>query len=721
MTRQTMTRWLLALGMMLGTVLGCGEEDAPTEEERGDAYGIVGGEVNDFGKPTFGPSGAEELRDDGKSDSVRGRLGLPVSVDGGPTSVWEVRNQWEETDTPEARAEGMAWDADSGLTWEEKFERWVDSLERIDAHGSSRTTYRLTTPWGRTLPAPALECAEQAIFLRVAFAAWYGLPFYLEASDAEGGIYFGHFGMRREDGRFARTPNFRDRYADHTDLADAVRAGQDWPSDEALAGKTIPGSFDDAQPALGPNAHAGTYFDRVFLNKRVGHFLITTLAYFGSIHLADARNTFNVAPEHILPGDVLVERWQRTGIGHVLLVMRAGEAGIIDGQMRYEAEVASGSMPRRQPVWESPGASKRTFMLDEAGGPGYADMGGGLKRWRIARPVQGRWANVISAESRHAWIDSTDLEAIEARPAQFGELLVELEPEQKLDVLLDIIEAKREHLRRYPASCAARIAREDAFDGLYALMAQEFEMSAGEVDATYRRLEDYVFAELEYGASKTCCWNSSTADIYEIAMDLNLDHQQSAAMCAAPIVFKNRDDAGDGFALFAEYAAQSGRADQWVSWSADESCPQAEVAADTEIAHDHTPYCDLTQRDAPDEDTPMGMRYLLAEEAVAIPDNDRDGVTLEVAVAEEGVLDRVILDVAITHTYRGDLEIEVIHPDGASVIVRESGFDADDNLRETFEMPQFEGKTRAGTWRVVVRDTARLDTGTVDQAGLTLR
>ncbi len=67
-------------------------------------------------------------------------------------------------------------------------------------------------------------------------------------------------------------------------------------------------------------ARAGAYMDEVFLNKRAGYFMLLTLAHFGSMHLASPRNTFNLKPESIQPGDVLLARWQRRSDGHTLVV-----------------------------------------------------------------------------------------------------------------------------------------------------------------------------------------------------------------------------------------------------------------------------------------------------------------------------------------------------------------------------------------------------------------
>lgn len=688
------------------------QEQAPEVERAVDEFGIVAGPTDGFGKPTFGAVNAPEVTP-GKADSVGGLRGPSVMIDGGPTAVWEVTRQWEDVDAEE----GVAWGAGSGLTWEQKFERWVGSMEPIASESTpGGFTFMLTTPWGKVLPAPVLECAEVAIFLRVTFASWYNLPFYLEGVGPQGRVFFGHFGMRLGEERFARTPNFRDRYDDFSADADMIR--QDlgaWPSDPQLATKKIPGSFDDAQPMLGEGAYTGAYFDQIFLNKRAGHFLITTLAYFGSIHLADTRNTFNVKPDSVTAGDVLVERWQATGIGHALLVMRSREAGEVDGEMTYEAELASGSMPRRQPVWESPGASKRSFTLDYTGGPDYVSYGGGLKRWRVAKVVDGRWANVVSAQMQPAWIDSSDTGAISARPEQFGELLVELSFEQKRDVLLGVIESKREHLRRFPASCSARIGREEAFSDLYALMEAERDWSKDRVDSEFRVLEDYVFAELEYGQSKTCCWNSSNAQMYEIIMDLNIKNQEDADMCVDVVVFKNREDDADGYQLFREFAQQTDRGEQWRTWRADESCPQANVAEDTEAEHAGSTYCDAQIITTPGD---IARRADFGAN-LDIPDADPVGLELTAELGD-ATPSTLLVHIEIEHTWRGDLAIELIRPDGERLELKgaDSRDSADDVSVAYDASALLDGGSVEGVWTLRVVDTFQRDVGVLIQASI---
>src|SRR5262245_16918521 len=65
----------------------------------------------------------------GKEDS-QNRRGLLVATDTSRTQVWTARNKWEDTDTPAARKAGLAWGQDSGLTWDEKYAAWIQSMER---------------------------------------------------------------------------------------------------------------------------------------------------------------------------------------------------------------------------------------------------------------------------------------------------------------------------------------------------------------------------------------------------------------------------------------------------------------------------------------------------------------------------------------------------------------------------------------------------------------
>ncbi len=572
----------IAILTMTGAVLACEPTvvDLTSDEIAAEWHA-------EYGKPVLGVVDAE-----GKADTVLGVKG-PLAPTDPAFSVWEIRNAWHETDTDEARRAGMAWSGDSGLTWDEKYAAWVASMERHEVN-EWRTTFVLSTPWGKTLPAPALECAESTVFLRVAFASWYGLPFYLSAREGHRVIHFGHFGVYRGDTPDERFGRYAERYDDFSDMP-AEDALIVWPSDPKLAKRKLTPSGDDHNEFLGENAYAGAYFDQMLLNKRVGHFLMVVLTYTGSMHLASHWNTFNLEAKAIRPGDTLLQRWQRQGIGHTLVVKEVDEVPGFDANL--SVEVMSGSMPRRQPLWVTPQLSKGYFTAAKSGGPGetadgpYAALGGGLKRWRTATIQNGRWRNVVPKADEGVWIDHSDLHAIADRVPQFEELLGIPTPEEQLQGVLATIQSKRDHLREFPASCSARIGREEAFDQLYALTAEHFEMSREETDHQYRALEDYVFAELEYDSSRTCCWNSTNAVMYDVIMDLaeRAVHDETAGSCNPPPVFMMENGGYDKWALHAVHMELD---DQWVEWSADETCPQAEtVETDTRIDADVTPFC----------------------------------------------------------------------------------------------------------------------------------
>ena len=513
---------LLALAVALAPSLAaCGGAE-PVEQPGDDDYGIAG---------PFEP--AEPL---GKADSA-GVAGPWVNNNTSATQVWDATNKWEDTDTAAARLAGMAWDADSGLN----YARWVASMGRTAGHDTYYETFTLTTPWwGKTVPAPKLECAELAIFLRATFAAWYNLPFYLTAVDSQGKrVYFGHFGARTKTARYKSTPKYGYAYKDYSNWTEQKLQAEGWPRDTKLRSRGLYGGGDD-MPFIEDGARAGAYFDEIHLNKRAGHFLRLVLAYFGSMHLASGRNTFNLKPHALSEGDVLLERWKRRGIGHTLVVKEVLDLG--NGQT--EAQLVSSSMPRRQPKWEDGVASKHYFTLQETGGPGensegdaYAALGGGLKRFRVTKNIGGYWTNTWMSADEASWISDTAHEALANRPAQFDEFLGNVSPEQMRTSLLNMIEDARNHLRQYPASCSARIKREDGFQDLYELNETEFGISRAQTDAQHRTFEDYVLAELVYEESKTCCWNSSTSAMFQIIVDYNNSLQEN--QCTEPVVFKN--------------------------------------------------------------------------------------------------------------------------------------------------------------------------------------
>lgn len=599
-TRSALAR-CLALAALLAAPVACDDATdvgSPTPESAGatdptDGAGDfpINADTAEEGKTGF----ASVVPLDSKADGFENAPGPSANAGAADTEVWKVTAQWADRDTAAARKAGLAWPADSGLSWDEKYGLWIDSMVKTDSE-SGYPTYTFTTPYGKTLPAPAVECAETAILLRAAFASWYGLPFVLQGSDETGKrVYLGHFGFRTVDARYANTPNFKTRYKDFSGRAGSWQR-DGWPKDETLRLRHLGGSQDDEQPALSETASAGTWLDEAFLNKRVGYFMILALSYFGSVNLADPVNTFNLKPEAMREGDFLLERWQKQGIGHTL-VLKHVENVAPDA---LAAELMSGSMPRRQARWDSPASSRHYFLVAYTGGPEesepgvpYAALGGGLKRWRTPVVQGGRWVAVVPKDDRDDFIDASDYAAVGGRLETYETLLRDVPPEEKRQVLLAQIEEARAHLKDHPSSCSARERRESAFEELYDLESEHFTRPRSAVDREVRTLADFVFGALIYDKSKTCCWNSSTPAMTEIVLAYAEKEQADAAaagMCATPTVFRWEEG---GYQRWADFAATLGRAADWPTWREDEPCAQRDVAADTVAPSGGTPYCEL--------------------------------------------------------------------------------------------------------------------------------
>ena len=532
----------------------------------------------------------------GKEDSA-GVAGLPVAGDYAATQAWVVTNQWEDTDTADARKAGMAWTASSGLTWDQKFSAWVGSFQQVDSLSWFKTV-AISTPFGKSVPGPKIDCADLAILLRFSFAAWYHLPIYLVGYDGATRVYFGHFGVRTATGQWSMSSKFAS-YADYSSETPA-QYGAKWPSDVPLRSRGI--SAGDDLPFLGAGAREGAFLDEIHLNKRAARLIMFTQAFLGSHNMVDSLNTYNLVPEAVRTGDVLMFARSRTVDGHTTIVTRVDHVD----QGRMTAESIYGNDPPAQPAWQSPADTRSLFTDNEAGGPDvntpyggtttYAKLNGGLKRFRVAKVQNGKWINTWMNADEASWINDTDYAKIGARVAQFAALLGDPDPMLQRDQLLGVIAEKRTYLQDHPSSCAARTGREDAFGQLYTLMADSFGMDRAAVDAQYRTtIDDYIFAPLDYSKSRTCCWNHTNHAMYDIIAAYEAA-QEAAGGCVDPTIFKLTANSYDPFT---SYAATTPNASAWVSWSADESC-EAQNATDDVVLPPAglTPWCSLPQNAA---------------------------------------------------------------------------------------------------------------------------
>lgn len=106
--------------------------------------------------------------------------------------------------------------------------------------------------------------------------------------------------------------------------------------------------------------------------------------------------------------------------------------------------------------------------------------------------------------------------------------------------------------------------------------------------------------------------------------------------------------------------------------------------------------------------------------AVSIPDN---GSAVESSIAVSGrsgsAPSALQVGVDITHTYRGDLVVDLVAPDGTAYRLKAaSSSDSADNVSTTYTV-NASSETANGTWKLRVQDTAAQDTGRINGWKLT--
>src|SRR5438067_13917193 len=133
-------RTLIALS--LAACAGPGSGDSVPDAEEPADFGIDA--------PQWGMHPAGEPS---KEDAVNDARAVSSTADTHATRVWSVTNAWEDTATTAAKKAGMAWAANSGLDWNQKYAAWVASMPATTGVQGYRT-FMVTTPYGKSVPAP---------------------------------------------------------------------------------------------------------------------------------------------------------------------------------------------------------------------------------------------------------------------------------------------------------------------------------------------------------------------------------------------------------------------------------------------------------------------------------------------------------------------------------------------------------------------------------------
>ncbi|HVK20034.1 MAG TPA: M28 family peptidase [Actinokineospora sp.] len=105
------------------------------------------------------------------------------------------------------------------------------------------------------------------------------------------------------------------------------------------------------------------------------------------------------------------------------------------------------------------------------------------------------------------------------------------------------------------------------------------------------------------------------------------------------------------------------------------------------------------------------------------PVNLPDNTTVESSIVISGCSGNASatssIPVDINHTYKGDLVVSLIAPDGSAYVLHNRTGSGTDNIKQTFTA-NLSSEVANGTWKLRVQDAATQDTGTLNSWGLTL-
>jgi subtilisin-like proprotein convertase family protein len=119
---------------------------------------------------------------------------------------------------------------------------------------------------------------------------------------------------------------------------------------------------------------------------------------------------------------------------------------------------------------------------------------------------------------------------------------------------------------------------------------------------------------------------------------------------------------------------------------------------------------------------------ILVEESpgVIIPDNLQGGIERALTVSETGQLDSIVFELDITHTYIGDLVVELVSPDNTSVLLHNRSGGSANNIIKSYTMmntsslQNLRSDSISGDWKLHVSDHESADQGKLNRWALKL-
>uniref|UniRef100_A0A486XV01 Serine protease, subtilase family n=1 Tax=Rheinheimera sp. BAL341 TaxID=1708203 RepID=A0A486XV01_9GAMM len=103
-----------------------------------------------------------------------------------------------------------------------------------------------------------------------------------------------------------------------------------------------------------------------------------------------------------------------------------------------------------------------------------------------------------------------------------------------------------------------------------------------------------------------------------------------------------------------------------------------------------------------------------------IPDNDGNGISSTINVAQAGTVFSANVAVNISHTWRGDLIVKLRSPQGTEHVLHNQTGGSEDDLIQSWQLDSFNGENMQGDWTLLVSDNAGADLGTLNNWALTL-
>lgn len=103
---------------------------------------------------------------------------------------------------------------------------------------------------------------------------------------------------------------------------------------------------------------------------------------------------------------------------------------------------------------------------------------------------------------------------------------------------------------------------------------------------------------------------------------------------------------------------------------------------------------------------------------VSIPDNSSAGATSSIAVDFSNNAANVSVEVSISHTYIGDLNVTLTSPTGDTYNLHSNSGGSANDINETYSL-SLSGDNVDGTWQLKAVDNASRDTGSIDSWSLT--